>query len=61
MDEELIFREIRQLIALAKIKDSCVSCEHFDEPAELCKLAGIRPPARVIATGCKKYMEKIPF
>jgi len=41
--------------------DTCMSCEHFDEASEVCKLAGQRPPARVIAYGCPEYLPDIPF
>lgn len=45
---------------------TCVTCEHFDKDAEVCKLAepAQRPPATVIAYGCAKYnfeFDDIPF
>lgn len=40
---------------------TCVSCLHFDEPTELCKLCNLRPPARVIANACPQYRDEIPF
>lgn len=42
---------------------SCISCENFDEPSEICKVYKARPPARVIALSCKSYDDKdsIPF
>lgn len=41
---------------------TCVNCMHFDEQREVCKLAGARPPARVIAFGCDSFEEdNIPF
>jgi hypothetical protein len=40
--------------------NTCVNCIHFDEPSEVCALAGQRPPARVIAYGCNSY-EHFPF
>lgn len=41
----------------------CINCEHFEEKPEECKLAHDpkRPPARVIAFGCHKFSERIPF
>ncbi len=42
---------------------SCISCNHFDEKSEICKIAQQRPPARVIALGCPSYEDndEIPF
>lgn len=42
---------------------SCLTCEYFNEKAELCKLANQRPPARVIVFGCPKWVDvkEIPF
>lgn len=42
---------------------SCINCKHFTEATELCKLANMRPPARVICYGCPQYEDKqeIPF
>lgn len=31
---------------------SCVNCDHFDEPKELCLRWNVRPPARTIAISC---------
>lgn len=44
----------------------CPNCEHWingpkTAPIEVCELAGIRPPADIIAFGCEKYQDKIPF
>lgn len=41
--------------------ETCLSCEHFHEPTEICALAQARPPARVIAHGCPSYNAKVPF
>lgn len=42
---------------------SCIYCEHFDEPSEVCKKYGQRPPARIIAMGCPDFEnnDDIPF
>lgn len=40
---------------------SCITCQHFNEPNELCLKYSQRPPARVIATGCKAWQQIIPF
>ena len=43
---------------------NCISCEHFEESTEGCKKSnGMRPPARIIATGCEAFEnnEDIPF
>lgn len=43
---------------------SCISCDHFNEPEEICKKFGQRPPARVIAFGCPAYddvEDSVPF
>lgn len=41
--------------------ETCMSCEHFVEATEICRLAQQRPPARVIAYGCPEYLPDIPF
>lgn len=43
---------------------TCLTCMYFDERNEACKVyANQRPPARVIAYGCKSYFapDEIPF
>ena len=42
---------------------SCLSCQSFIEAQELCKVYNARPPARVIAFGCDRYVDNdgIPF
>lgn len=40
---------------------TCVSCWHFDEQREICKLCNMHPPARVIVNGCPQYYDEIPF
>lgn len=54
--------EIAAMVERAKLHSTCVTCCHFDEGSEGCALAsGARPPARVIAMGCKFYTEEPPF
>lgn len=48
--------------AVTNGRRSCITCLYFDERAEGCALAnGMRPPARVIALGCARFEEDIPF
>lgn len=47
--------------ALRSATRTCLTCDHFNEPGELCKLYNARPPARVIAFGCPSYQDEIPF
>lgn len=47
--------------AVTDAMETCLSCEHFDEPSEVCALAQARPPARVIAHGCPSYSAQVPF
>lgn len=47
---------------MLKAARTCVNCQHFLEKSEQCMLAGYqRPPARVIAFGCEKFEEELPF
>ena len=34
---------------------NCLTCTLFNERVEVCHLASVRPPARVIAYGCEAY------
>lgn len=45
------------------IYKSCMNCSNFDEKNELCLIYRERPPARIIAYGCIKWVdvEEIPF
>ena len=52
---------ILELIERARLHRSCLTCQYFDESLEICRMAGQRPPARVIAMGCGKYLEEPPF
>lgn len=40
---------------------TCLNCEHWDKKAELCNLAGARPPLSVVVTGCPSWLDEIPF
>jgi hypothetical protein len=40
---------------------SCITCEHFAERDEKCKLVDRRPPAHVIAFGCESWTNEVPF
>jgi hypothetical protein len=42
------------------IYQTCLTCIHFIEVKEICKLCNQRPPARIIVYGCKEY-DYIPF
>ena len=53
--------QIENLLFHAQLKRSCLGCRWFDEARELCGIAGSRPPARVIAFGCKMHEEAAPF
>jgi hypothetical protein len=46
---------------LTKVVRSCLNCDKFDEPNEICNKYGGRPPAKIIAFGCEGYEEKVPF
>ena len=48
-----ILREYHMLYA-------CTTCVNFDTALEMCKLAKLRPPADVIASGCPQW-EGLPF
>ena len=67
-----LYNEYDQDIALALTKNlvdqielsrrNCTTCIHFTESNEQCSKATppVRPPARVIVTGCKLW-DDIPF
>lgn len=42
---------------------NCLNCTHFDMKTEICKLANMRPPTKVIVYGCKEHDDVgvIPF
>lgn len=46
-----------------EVTRSCISCSLFKESTETCTKFNARPPARVIAYGCKDYFseDEIPF
>jgi hypothetical protein len=40
----------------------CIHCVNWQADTEICKPAGKRPPAKIIAFGCQSYNEDdIPF
>ena len=47
----------------AHIHINCLNCINFKVSEEICVLANLRPPAKVIAYGCPKWEDKddIPF
>lgn len=51
----------RIITILEEATRTCVNCSHFDETNEMCRLVRKRPPARVIAFGCEKFEDSIPF
>lgn len=59
-DPQLV-KAITDILIQAKLHSTCLSCHHFSETDEVCRLAGQRPPARIIATGCPSYQEEPPF
>lgn len=38
----------------------CTNCLHFNKD-EICELFKARPPAHIIASGCKDHLDDIPF
>lgn len=54
-------QRITDMLEAARLYHSCVSCQHFDEPTENCCLFNQRPPARIIAFGCERWLEEPPF
>lgn len=46
-----------------KATQTCVRCDHFNQVNETCQLANPprRPPAMIIAYGCPKFEDEIPF
>lgn len=59
--ENWLLEKLADVVMAERFRPTCLNCENFNEPAELCRLAGQRPPARVIVTGCPKFSELIPF
>lgn len=56
-----LVEQISELVDRARIYQTCLTCTNFDEATEICSLAKVRPPARVIAQGCSAYNEVPPF
>lgn len=53
--------QLEEIIEGARLYRSCLTCDHFTEATEICGLAQGRPPARIIAMGCEKYLQVPPF
>lgn len=45
----------------AGVYRNCLTCRHFVEAMETCGEFNARPPARIIAYGCEKHSNEIPF
>lgn len=60
-DGQRLLKKLSEAVEEARLHRSCLTCEHFEEPQELCLLAGARPPARTIAVGCPAWKEAPPF
>lgn len=61
MTNQELSEKIFWLVQNARIGRSCIKCTQFEESTEICRLAGSRPPARIIVLGCEKYSEEPPF
>jgi hypothetical protein len=72
MSRDAALRTVAEYLAkemgpiLDRVTRTCVTCEHWvDEKAAVkpntCRLANALPPPRVIAYGCEKWEETIPF
>lgn len=57
-----IAEEIGEIVRvhLEHFTKTCLNCEHFIDE-KTCELANAVPPPRVIAFGCEKYQDRIPF
>lgn len=40
---------------------TCLNCANFNQHEERCLKFNARPPAMIIATGCKDWKDEIPF
>ena len=40
---------------------TCLNCTQFNEATELCGRCNMRPPARIIVSGCDQHEDEIPF
>lgn len=58
-----IVRRLTEVISLELSNSihTCITCDNFNEKTEICKLAGVRPPAKVIVNGCSSYEGVVPF
>lgn len=59
------FNELRpafhQALVESCIVRSCLNCMDFNHQAEICDLAKVRPPAKVVVFGCPKWTLDPPF
>lgn len=63
---EKAIRGVFEQLERTDVYASCVTCRHFMQEQELCSLGKptpMRPPANVIANGCRAYddVTDIPF
>jgi len=62
IDLNKLHQRISALLEEARFDHSCLNCEYFNEPTELCEAHGnVRPPARVLVSGCATHCPKVPF
>ncbi len=54
-------QEVAKIIRKSSAFKCCINCEYFAEHTEECVKYNQRPPARVIAHGCKEWEIEIPF
>ncbi len=60
---ERLGKEIAENLLECGLVRTCCNCDSFDDKREVCTYnnANIRPPAKIIATGCEKHNDLIPF
>lgn len=58
-DVEAMVRKIKDAVTYGR--RCCPNCDHWVDKMEECEIAMRRPPATVIAFGCEKFEENIPF
>ena len=56
------YKALTEKLQNEKLLPTCVTCVHFNDEYEMCKLAGMRPPAKIIARGCPSWEDDgVPF